>query len=271
MKRLIDKIIDKIETRVIYYPMRKYFDPIIPELEGSVENHSFESNCGIALEGWYIKGQQDKPVILYCHGLAENIAFFQKPYKILSENGYGVFAGEYRAHGNSRAKGIIPSETGIYEDVDSAVEYLQNKIGISEENIIIWGRSMGGAIAAHAATKYNFKAVILESTFTNIQEASDYVVKTDSQHPVFPPYKKLFMRLSKYLPLKQKFDTASKIHKIKSPLLIAHSKPDMIVDYRMAQKNARLHGSARLFISEEGSHEHSDWVYGEVLDFLQKL
>ena len=78
-------------------------------------------------------------------------------------------------------------------------------------------------------------------------------------------------KLAQYIPAKQTFDTVSKIHKIKSPLFIAHSKNDVIIDYRMAQKNAEKHGSAKLFIAEEGSHDHSDWAYDEILGFLETL
>jgi alpha-beta hydrolase superfamily lysophospholipase len=271
MKRLLNKILDKIETRIIYYPMRKYYDPILPELEDKVEEHFFDSNCGIDLEAWYIKSKDDKPVILYCHGQAEHIAYFQKPYQVLEQNGYGVFAAEYRAHGRSKKEGVIPSETGLYDDIDSAVKYLKNRLGINESQIVIWGRSMGGAVAAEIATRYNFGGVILESTFTNLQAASKYIIESGCKHDIFPPHRKLLFRLANIMPARQKFDTASKIHKIKSPILIAHSKPDVIVDYRMAQKNATLHGNARLFIAEDGSHEHSDWVYDEVLDFLDSL
>lgn len=269
MKRLIDKILNHLETRIIFYPMRKYYDEMIPELNKIVEILQFHSEEEIKLNAWYIeKTHPEKPVILYCHGQAEHIAYFQKPYHILAEKGYGVFAPEYRGHGKSAG---TPSESGIYQDIEAAVDFLKTEKGIKEEDIVIWGRSMGGAIAVETAVKYNFRGVILESTFTTLKDAAQYIINSGCKHPIFGPKRKFLFRLANFIPAKQTFDTASKIHKIKSPLFIAHCKEDVIVDYKMAQKNAEIHGNARLFVAEEGSHDHSDWAYDEILGFLESL
>lgn len=268
MKRLLAKIMHKLETRIVFYPMRKYYDEMIPELENLVEVIHFTSE-EIELNAWYIKPENpSKPTILYCHGQAEHIAYFQKPYHVLAENGYGVFAAEYRGHGKSSG---TPSEEGIYKDIEAAINYLETEKGIKKEDIVLWGRSMGGAIAAEIATKYHFRGVILESTFTTLKDAAQYIINSGCEHPIFDAKRKFLFRLAQYIPAKQTFDTISKIHKIKSPLLIIHCKDDVIIDYRMAQKNAEKHGSARLFIAEEGSHDHSDWAYDEILNFLDNL
>jgi len=269
MKKLISKILHKLETRIIFYPMRKYYDEMIPELEKLVEEIHFYSEDKIKLNAWYIeRTNPNKPVILYCHGQAEHIAYFQKPYHVLAENSYGVFAAEYRGHGKSIG---TPSENGIYSDVESAVNFLKNEKGINTEDIVIWGRSLGGAIAAEIATKFNFRGVILESTFTTLKDAAQYIINSGCDHPIFDARRKFLFRLAQYIPGKQTFDTVSKIQKIKSPLMIAHCKNDVIIDYRMAQKNAETHGNAKLFIAEEGSHDHSDWAYDEILGFLETL
>lgn len=267
MRNLLSKLMSKIETRIIFYPMRKYFDPMLPELENITEEVYFDSE-GHNLKAWYIKGEYGRPVILYCHGQAEHIAFFQKPYQLLAEQGYGVFAFEYRGHGKCEG---TPSECGIYRDLDAAVEYLKREKGIHEKDIVVWGRSMGGAVAAEAGTKYDFCAVILESTFTTLKETAEYIIRSGCKHEIFSFKRKLLFRLSKFFPVKQTFNTVGKIHKIKSPLLILHSKKDLIVHYEMAEKNAEVHGNARLFISEDGSHDHSDWAYDEIFDFLSAV
>ena len=248
--------------------MRNFYDEMIPELKYLVEKVHFHSE-EIELKAWYIeKTHAEKPVILYCHGQAEHIAYYQKPYQILAEKGYGVFATEYRGHGKS---GGIPSESGIYKDIEAAVYYLKKEKGINEEDIVIWGRSLGGAIAAETATKYNFRGVILESTFTTLKDAAQYIVESGCKHPIFDSRRKFLFRLANYIPATQTFNTVSKIHKIKSPLFIVHCKEDVIVDYRMAEINAKIHGNAKIFIADEGSHDHSDWAYDEILGFLENL
>ncbi len=266
MKKFLSGLFTKIETRIIFYPMREFFDEMLPELKGVMQEVFFDNKDGITLNAWYSPSKDGKPVILYCHGQAEHIAYLQKPYKVLTDNGYGVFAIEYRGHGKSKG---IPSENGIYCDVESAVEFLTKQKGLKESDIVAWGRSLGGAVAADVATKYNLGGVVLESTFTTIKEASEYIVKSGCKHPIFGFKRKCLFRLAKFFPSKQPFNTVGKIHKIKSPLLICHCKNDLIIDYRMAEKNAKIHGNARLFIVDEGSHDYSDWAYDEVLDFLE--
>jgi len=269
MKKILDKILHMLETNIIFYPMRKFYDEIMPELQNKTKEVHFVSEENIRLNAWYIAPSEgEKPVILYCHGQAEHIAYYQKPYHVLAENGYGVLATEYRGHGKSKG---TPSESGIYNDVETAVNFLKTNKGISEENIVIWGRSMGGAIAAEIATRFHFKGVIMESTFTNLKDVAKYIIDSGCNHPIFGPRRKLLFRLAEFIPAKQTFNTVGKIHKIKSPLFIVHCKEDLIVDYRMALKNAQTHGNARLFISDEGSHDHSDWCYDEILKFLGSL
>lgn len=267
MKKFLAGLLTKIETHIIFYPMREFFDEMLPELKDIMEEVFFENEDEILLNAWYASPKEGKPVVLYCHGMAEHIAFMQDPYKVLTDNGYGVFAPEYRGHGKSDGK---PSECGIYSDVAFAVEFLKKEKGLREEDIVIWGRSMGGAVAVDVATKYNFRAVVMESTFTTIKEASEYILRSGCDHPVFTPKRKIFFRLANLFPRKQLFSTIDKIHKIKSPIFICHSKNDDIVDYRMAETNAQKHGAAELFIyeGEDGSHNHSDWAYDKVLGFL---
>ncbi len=269
MKRIFEKILFKLETRIVFYPMRKFYDEMLSELKEIVQEVHFHCKEKIKLNAWYIPKKHDnKPVILYCHGQAEHIAYYQKPYHILAEKGYGVFATEYRGHGKSKG---IPSEKGVYDDVEAAVNYLKTEKNIKIEDIVIWGRSLGGAIATEIATKYKFRGVILESTFTTLKDAAQYIINSGCEHPIFDARRKFLFRLAQYIPAKQTFDTISKICKIKSPLFIAHCKNDVIIDYRMAQKNAETHGNAKLFIAEEGSHDHSDWAYDEILGFLESL
>jgi len=112
-----------------------------------------------------------------------------------------------------------PSEKGLYEDAKSAIKWLKNK-GIKEENIIIYGESLGTGVAAEIAQNKNFAGVILESPFTSMIDAGK------TKYPFFP------IRLL----LKDKYESDKKIKNIKSPILIMHGEVDGIVPFWMWKK-----------------------------------
>ena len=112
-----------------------------------------------------------------------------------------------------------PTEKGLYNDAKSGVDWLKNK-GISLENIIIYGESLGTGIATEIAQNNNFAGVILESPFTSMVAAGK------SKYPIFPIK----------LLLKDKYESDKKIKNIKSPVLIMHGEADNIVPFWMGKK-----------------------------------
>ena len=116
-----------------------------------------------------------------------------------------------------------PTEKGLYEDAKSAIKWLKNK-GIKEENIIIYGESLGTGVATEIAQNKNFAGVILESPFTSMIEAGK------TKYPFFP------VRLL----LKDKYESDKKIKNIKSPILIMHGEVDRIVPFWMGKKMYKM-------------------------------
>ena len=112
-----------------------------------------------------------------------------------------------------------PSENGLYEDGRSAIQWLLNK-GLKEEDIIIYGESLGTGIATHLAQNKNFAGVILETPFTSMVDAAR----------TFYPY------IPVSLLLKDKFNNKEKIKNIRSPILVMHGEADQIVPFSMGKK-----------------------------------
>ena len=96
---------------------------------------------------------------------------------------------------------------------------------------------MGGAIAIEASTRHNFRGTIVESSFTNIKDAG--VSLSYSNHEAMGPIRRILFRNAHYMPVTQNFDSYSKIDRVKSPMLIIHSKQDELINFEQAQKNAR--------------------------------
>jgi len=256
------------ETKLIYYPIDREIRNIWIDIDEKVQDTYFFSRDGVKLNGWYVKAKSDKPTIIYCHGQGENISFWQNVIKFLADKGYGIFLLDYRGHGKSEGK---PYESGLYLDLEASVKYLKIYENVSEDNIILWGRSLGGAVVTDIASRNNFKAVILESTFTNIRKEALHLTETGILEGKFGFWSKLSSFFVKYIPLTQKFSSDKKIHRIKSPLLIGHSLHDVTVPVEMSYKLKSLNSSAKLFISDKGSHHENDWFFPEVLNFLESL
>lgn len=257
-----------IEKKLLFYPINKNISNIWIDLEKELEDTYFYSNDGIKLNGWYVMANENMPTIIYCHGQGENISLWQNVLKRLTDEGYGVFMIEYRGHGRSEGK---PFEQGLYRDLESAVSYLNNYKNISNNNIILWGRSLGGAVATDVASRNSFKALILESTFTNLRDEAINMCETGVLEGRNGFWGKISSNFIKCYPFTQKFATDTKISRVKYPLLIGHSVYDDTVPCYMSKDLAKINPNAELFISETGSHHSSEWFLDEAISFLNNL
>ncbi len=257
-----------IEKKLIYYPMNKKIADVRLNLTEALQDINFYSLDGTKLNAWYIESQKNKPTIVYCHGQGENISMWQSIAQFLSDNGYGIFMLEYRGHGRSKGS---PRESGLYLDLESAIKYLKDYENVEQKNIVLWGRSLGGAVVCDVASRDDFMGVILESTFTNIREEALFITKNKILESKFAFWTKVSSKFIEAMPLTQKFDNENKVGMISSPLLIAHSIHDRTVPSYMSIELSKRNPRAKLYISKKGSHHSSEWVKDEVLKFLKKL
>ena len=257
-----------IEDKLIYYPIKEHFANIRIISAKPVQDTYFFSRDGYRLNAWYVKAHKGKPTVVYCHGQGENLSEWQNVAQFLADMGYGVFMIDYRGHGKSEGH---PTETGLYIDLQSSIKYLVNYENVDRNDIILWGRSLGGAVVADVASRDNFRAVILESTFTNLRDEALHLTSTGILESKLGFWKSLSTRFVRCYPLTQKFSTDKKISKIKSPLLIGHSVNDVTVPVEMSYKLAKLNPHAILYVSQNGSHHESEWVFPEVKEFLESV
>ena len=172
---------------------------------------------GINLLGWYSKPQFNQPTLLYFHGNSFDIGERSYRIKRYINAGWGVLLIAWRGYSGNQG---YPTEKNLYKDGESALKWLENFSSTKKENIVIYGESLGSAVAVELATRYNFKSVVLEAPFTSI---TDIAKKRYKIYPV------------KYLIL-DKFDNFSKISKVLSPLLVISGKKDEVVPHEHSQK-----------------------------------
>ncbi|MCK9812714.1 alpha/beta hydrolase [Pseudomonas chlororaphis] len=200
---------------------------------------------------WWPAARADAPAILYLHGVRWNLTGQLFRIEQLHALGYSVLAIDYRGFGKSH--GDLPSERTVYEDARIAWERFQ-QLQPNPEKRLIYGHSLGGAVAVDLAAELGNKArqqgtpipargLIIESTFTSLGDAAAAVAKTSL--PV------------RWL-LSQKFDSLDKIRDIGMPLLVVHGLDDRYVPSRFSQQlfNAALEPK-KLLLVPGATHNNS--------------
>jgi fermentation-respiration switch protein FrsA (DUF1100 family) len=156
-----------------------------------------------------------------------------------------VFIIDYRGYGKSQGN---PTEEGIYKDAEAAYQYITKIRKIKPNQIIVFGESLGGAVAIDCAAKFHCAGMIIQSSFTNAKDMAKVIM------PIFPLW--LF--------IKTKLDNVNKIQKVEVPKLFIHSPIDEIVPYRLGRK---LYESApppkQFYIVPNAGHNNMDIVGGQ--------
>ena len=222
------------QRNLLYHPHENnYFGD---KLIISVEKVKIKTKDNIELLAWYHKKNiNEYKTILFLHGNAgslENRIHKINHFKNININ---FFLLSWRGFNGNLGK---PTENGLYEDAKSAVRWLKSQ-GIEENNIIIYGESLGTGVAIEIAQNKNFAGIILESPFTSMVDAGK------TKYPYLPVE----------LLLKDKYESKKKIKNVKSPILIMHGKVDNLVPFYMGQKMYELANKPKYaYFSEYDDH-----------------
>jgi len=199
------------QSRLLYMPTREI--AVTPRAIGlQYEEVEFLARDGIRLSGWFVPVQNPRGALLFCHGNAGNISHRLDSLRIFHGLGLSTFIFDYRGYGRSQGR---PSEQGTSLDAEAAWEYLVDEKGWKPEEIVVFGRSLGGAVAAWLGARRTPRALIVESCFTSVTDIASEL------YPFLP-----VRILSRF-----RYDTASALRDVHSPVLIIHSKNDEIIPY----------------------------------------
>lgn len=222
-----------IERRSIYFPMKDVISN--PASVGlPYEEVYFATSDNKRLNGWYVASSKAKFTIIFCHGNAGNISHRLEKILIFYNLGLNSFIFDYRGYGKSIG---APSESGLYLDADAAYNYLIKERRISKDDIILYGESIGGAVAIDLARNKDVGALITEETFTSIKDMAG------TAYPFLP-----------YFIFSSRFDALSKIKNISCPKLIVHSIDDEIVPFRLGEKLFDGARPPKKFLKLRGGH-----------------
>jgi len=255
-----------MQPTFLYGPVREV--PYTPgELGLDFESVVFKSGDGLQLSGWYIPaplearteaasvqrgdllltGQAEKSefTVLFCHGNNGNIMHRLDSINIFYNLGLNCFIFDYRGYGSSEGK---PDEEGTYLDVMAAYKWLREEKKISANNIIVFGRSLGGSVAAQLASKVEVEALIIESAFTS------YVEIGKKFYPYMPV--RWFARFG--------YRTIDYVKDVNCPVMIIHSRGDEIIPFEFGLELYEAANEPKEFVELFGSHNDGFLVSSEV-------
>jgi hypothetical protein len=192
----------------------------------------------VRLHGWFLPAPSRRAAphtLLFLHGNAGNVSHRSASVAIFRELGLDQLIIDYRGYGQSEGR---PSETGLYRDASAAWRWLTGSRGIAPADVVVFGRSLGGAVATELAARVRPGALIVESSFTDVPSMARL------HHPL----------LARFVPLRYRFPSAANLARVQSPVLVLHSPDDGIVPFAHGRA---LHAAApgpKRFVELVGGH-----------------
>jgi uncharacterized protein len=215
------------------------------------ESVKIPTDDGQTLDAWFVPAQDARGVVLFFHGNAGNISHRLQSIRLFNRLRLSTLIVDYRGYGQSDGE---PSEEGTYRDAEAAWRYLTEQRGISPKKIVLFGRSLGGAVAAHAAKRRDAGALILESAFTSVPDMAAEIYW-------FLPVRWL---------TRFDYDTEAALASIAIPVMVIHSPDDQIVPFAHGRTLFAAAREPKRFLKISGGHNNgflqSEPQYLEALD-----
>ncbi|MGD0572761.1 MAG: alpha/beta hydrolase [Sedimentisphaerales bacterium] len=232
-----------MQPRFLYEPIRQI--PYTPaEIGLDFEEVYFKTGDRLRLHGWFVPAPNAQFTVLYCHGNGGNMMYFLETVNFLNSLGLNCFVFDYRGYGESQG---APSENGTYLDARAAYRWLTKKKGVTPQQIILFGWSLGGSIAAYLATKFKSAALVIESAFTS--------------------YPAIGRKFYPYMPVKwfARFDypTIDYVRKVTCPVLVIHSRNDEIIPFEFGLEIYDAANDPKKIVEIFGRHNDGLLVSGE--------
>jgi fermentation-respiration switch protein FrsA (DUF1100 family) len=201
------------------------------------EDVSLATSDGERLHGWYVPAPKRRGVVLFFHGNAGNISHRLDSVETFHQLGLDTLIIDYRGYGQSTGKA---TEQGTYLDAQAAWDYLVNERGVPAERIIVFGRSLGGAIGTWLGAQHTPAGVIIESSFTSGVDIARRF------YPFLPAH--MITRL--------RYPVAEYASRLECPVLVVHSRDDEIIPFDMGQSIYAAVKQRKSFLELRGDHNN---------------
>ena len=226
-------MLESVERELVFRPVTAEWGGYSPAIVNAEEHWIAVGSEGERIHAWWIASPQAEVTLLFFHGARVNLSGSIYRLRAFRNAGFNVLAFDYRGFGKSSPR--LPSEQSAYEDAEAVVKWFEARVPQARRRIL-YGHSLGGPIAAEAALRGSgAAALVLESTFTSVDEMTHFSGLVT-----------------------QKFDVLDKVQRVKMPVLIVHGAEDSLVPPDMARRlYEAARGPKRLLMVEGVGHR---WV-----------
>lgn len=219
------------------------------------ESLHLETSDGLNIHAWHVPHPEPVAAMLFCHGNAGNLGFRLDSLKQFHSIGLDVLIFDYRGYGISEGR---PSERGTYLDAEAAWQWLEKRHPDLKK--VIFGRSLGGAVAVHLAQTAQADGLIVESGFTSIPDIGEDLF------PFLP-----VRRISSIF-----YASIAKIGRVTMPVMVLHSPDDEIIPYHHGEALFEAAPEPKRFYRLSGGHNDSfltsePGYSAAIKDFIQSL
>ena len=237
---------EMLDRYLVFYPEQEFVGtPRDARLD--FDHVRFPAADGPRLHGWFVPGESDV-TFLWFHGNAGNISHRIFGLSMLRQAlGVSSFIFDYRGYGFSEG---TPSEKGTYRDAEAAVEYLSSRPDVNMDKLVLFGHSLGCAVAVEMALHHKAYGLVLESPFDSIKRMAQRM------HPRLP------MSILIYL-LRSRYDSMSKIGDVHAPVLVLHGDWDETIPIDVGRRLFEAANEPKRFhVIEGGGHNDGHMVGG---------
>ncbi len=230
------EILENIHSSLIFYPSKEFISS--PAQDGIEHEEIFiKTSDGEKLHGYFLPAKTEK-IVIYLHGNAQNVStWYLAPVEIQKYVPVNFLLVDYRGYGKSTGN---PSTKGVITDAQAMYKYLISR-DYKPENISVYGRSIGGAIALELSIREKVKSIVIQSSFTSLKEIA----------------KELFPFIPNHLVKNDLWNSQEIIKKINIPVLISHGDKDEIVPVSHSYKLYELGNEPKKLIILKGA-SHND-------------
>ncbi|MCU0566703.1 MAG: alpha/beta hydrolase [Oculatellaceae cyanobacterium Prado106] len=230
---------------VFFFADQQIFLPPPASYGRSPEILQLETTDRVKIAAVYLPNPAARYTLLYSHGNAEDLGLIRPLLKEMRAAGFAVMAYDYRGYGLSQGR---PSEAGSYRDIAAVYQYLRETLRVPSEQIVVVGRSLGGAISTHLVAQQPVAGLVLESTFTK-------AFRVILPFPIFPF---------------EKFPSIDRLKSIRCPLLMIHGTDDRTIPLWHGQALYDAAAEPKQFWWVEGA-DHNDLTLVAGAEYFQKL
>jgi pimeloyl-ACP methyl ester carboxylesterase len=248
-----------LERKLIYFPQRAH-DVVPRDLGLQVEDLTLRTEDGVRIHAWYLPpAGSPRWTVLLAHGNAGNISHrLDRTLFLQARLGAAVLLFDYRGYGSSEGS---PDEEGTYRDARAAHRWLVEEKHVDPQRLVLFGESIGSAVALDLALSHPCRALVLEAPFASIPAMARAV------YPFLPLWP--FVRT--------RYENERKAARLRVPLLVLHGERDGIVPLAQGRRVFDAAPAPKRFYAIPGAGHNDTYTVGgdaywtEVREFLETL